>query len=178
MEDTEVVSRCLNGEKEAFEVLVRKYQAPLLALSANILHDLEEARDVTQESFTKAFVNLGNFDHDRSFKSWLYSITVHECIDRKRRAGSFFRKMDGLGREAGPRPLPGPEGTGSTDHGLNRLLQALSARERTAVSLSFVEGYNAREIGQVMNCSEKTVRVHIFRSKSKLRRLLKENRYA
>jgi RNA polymerase sigma-70 factor (ECF subfamily) len=193
MEDVEAVVRCLEGEKDAFEFLVRKYQAPLLALGANILGNLEEARDVTQDIFFLAFLKLGDFDRGRSFKNWLYAIAVHKCIDRRRRLRNFLRKVvgpDGArairqgpdwkhpqeaddSREADPDR--GPAGACLFGRRMDHLLGRLSLKERTALVLSAVDGYSAAEAGRIMNCSENTVRVHLFRARAKLRESRKEN---
>jgi len=201
MNDAEIAARCLAGDKQAFEVLVRKYQAPLLALSMNILGNLEEARDVSQESFFRAFLNLGDFDHGKSFKNWLYTIAVHKCIDRKRRIRNLFQKMESLGKISRPSASKFMDVPRSFDHGsaghenessnsgetvdptarhyfnheMNDLLNGLGFKDRTALVLSIIDGYSAKEIARIMNCSENTVRVHIFRAKAKLRNALKEN---
>jgi RNA polymerase sigma-70 factor (ECF subfamily) len=200
MEDLEAVVRCLEGEKDAFEFLVRKYQAPLLALGANILGNLEEARDVTQDIFFLAYLKLGDFDRGRSFKNWLYAIAVHKCIDRRRRLRNFLRKVigpdgaagawsvttahrQGADREHPPEaegwqevdPNRGSAGTGLFGWRMDGLLRRLSLRERTALVLSVVDGYSAAEAGRIMNCSENTVRVHLFRARAKLREYWKEN---
>ena len=200
MEDLEAVVRCLEGETDAFEFLVRKYQAPLLALGANILGNLEEARDVAQDTFFLAFLKLGDFDRGRSFKNWLYAIAVHKCIDRNRRQRNFLRKVVGpdgaaaawtgaTALEQDPRrehpqeaedsreadPDRGPAGTGLVGRRMDRQLGRLSLKERTALVLSAVDGYSAAEAGRIMNCSENTVRVHLFRARAKLREYRKEN---
>lgn len=200
MEDVEAVVRCLEGEKDAFEFLVRKYQAPLLALGANILGNLEEARDVTQDIFFLAFLKLGDFDRGRSFKNWLYAIAVHKCIDRRRRLRNFLRKVvgpngtagawsgatalrQGVDREHPPEaddsreadPDRGPAGACLFGRRMDHLLGRLSLKDRTALVLSAVDGYSAAEAGRIMNCSENTVRVHLFRARAKLRESRKEN---
>ena len=90
MEDNQIILSCLSGEKEAFEMLVTKYQAPLLHLAWRILGDKDEAKDVTQDAFVQTFSNLDRFDRTKSFKNWLYSITYKKCIDRKRKARSHW----------------------------------------------------------------------------------------
>jgi RNA polymerase sigma-70 factor (ECF subfamily) len=200
MEDVEAVVRCLEGEKDAFEFLVRKYQAPVLALGANILGNLEEARDVAQEAFFQAFLKLEDFDRGRSFKTWLYAIAVHKCIDQRRRLRNFLRKVIGPDGIAGawsgttdPRqganrghppeaeglreadPGGGPAGTGLFGPRIDGLLKCLSLKERTALVLSAVDGYSAAEAGRIMDCSENTVRVHLFRARAKLRAYRREN---
>jgi RNA polymerase sigma-70 factor (ECF subfamily) len=200
MEDVETVVRCLEGKTDAFEFLVRKYQTSLIALGANMLGDLEEARDVAQDTFFQAFLKLGDFDLGRSFKSWLYAIAVHKCIDRRRRMRNFLSKVAGpdgaFGAWAGARsgrqgpspehpsegqdareadPDSGPVGTSPFGWEVDRLLERLSLKERTALILSAVDGYSAAEAAQIMNCSENTVRVHLFRARAKLREYGKEN---
>lgn len=180
MEDAEIAGLCLAGETRAFEHLVRKYQAPLLALSANILGDLEEARDITQDSFVQAFQSLAAFDAAKSFKTWLYTIAVRKCIDRKRKIRNFFRKMESL--PARP-DMSGPEANGPADRPrlsaeLDGLLKRLSSKERTALVLSVVDGHTAGEIAPILNCSENTVRVHVFRAKAKLKKTAKEGKHA
>jgi len=96
MDDSKIISRCLSGEVEAFELIVKKYQANMLFLSWGILGDKEEAKDVTQEAFVQSYLNLSRFDRTRSFKSWLYSIAFKRCLDRIKKEKSlreFIKKL-------------------------------------------------------------------------------------
>jgi RNA polymerase sigma-70 factor (ECF subfamily) len=80
MEDNKIISSCLSGEKEAFEMLIKKYQVPILHLAWRILGDKDEAKDATQDTFVQVFSNLNRFDRGMSFKNWLYSITYKRCL--------------------------------------------------------------------------------------------------
>ena len=82
MDDNEIITRCLSGEMEAFELLVRKYQSSLLSLSWHIMGDKEEARDITQEAFIQSYKNLDRFDAGKSFKNWIFAIAYRRCLDR------------------------------------------------------------------------------------------------
>lgn len=193
MDDGEIIERCLEGDPEPFEALVRKYQAPLLAFCANILGDIEEARDISQESFLAAYRKLDSFDRGRDFRNWLYAIAAHKCIDRKRRLGIFFRKVVGLyGAGSWPRaglssrnasrirpdkapasPESWPErklGAAPRGPEFDGLFGCLSPKERTALVLSAIDGCSAAEAARIMSCAENTVRVHIFRARVKLRK--------
>jgi len=91
MEENAIITRCLNGDTEAFEMIVTRYQEPLMALCWNILRNPEEARDTTQDTFVQAFRHLNRYDQVRSLKNWLYSIAYHRCLDKIRKHKSFLR---------------------------------------------------------------------------------------
>jgi len=177
MDDNQVMSRCLSGEKEAFELIVKKYQANVLFLSWSVLGDEEEARDVTQEAFIQSYLNLNRYDRNRSFKSWLYSIAYKRCLDRKKKERSlkgflkrFTKELD-LNDEGEKR-----EQRLEDSEIFNSLLKKLNKNERTAICLKINEGYSAREISEILNCAESTAWVHIFHAKRKLKELLEEKK--
>ncbi|MFQ6082542.1 MAG: RNA polymerase sigma factor [Candidatus Aminicenantia bacterium] len=177
MEEKEIISRCLSGEIEVFEILVRKYQANVLSLTWNILGDKEEAKDITQEAFIQAYVNLNRFDMTRSFKNWLYSIAYKRCLDRKRKEKSlakFIKKI--IKEERLSDELKTKQRRIEDSEIFNPILNELNEKERTAISLKVNEGYSAREIAQVLNCAESTARVHLFNAKRKLKKVLKEKK--
>lgn len=91
MENRKIVSRCLSGEIEAFEMLVRKYQENIISLAWLILRDREEAKDLTQDTFIQCYAHLNRFDESRSFKNWLLSIAYKRCLDRKKKAKSLMK---------------------------------------------------------------------------------------
>jgi len=177
MDDTKVISRCLSGEKEAFEVIVKKYQANILFLSWSILGDEEEAKDVTQEAFIQSYLNLNRYDRNRSFKNWLYSIAYKRCLDRKRKEKSLkgflrrFNKELDLNDEVEKR-----ERRLEDSEIFNSLLKRLNKNERAAICLKINEGYSAREISEILDCAESTAWVHIFHAKRKLKELLEEKK--
>ena len=177
MEDKTIVSRCLAGESEAFEVLVNRYQEKILSLSWSILQNKEEAKDVTQEAFTQAYFNLVHFDKTKSFKNWLYSIAYRRCIDRKRKEKLLTQYIKKTKKEKRlnhnskdkERRLDNSEVFGP-------ILARLNEKERTAISLKVSEGYSAREISKIINCAESTARVYLFNAKRKLKKMLEEKK--
>lgn len=167
MEDCELIERCLKGDMEAFGLIVKKYQSSLLSLSWNILRDIEEAKDSVQETFLQVLQNLNKFDRKRDFKNWLYSIAYKRAIDRKRKITFVIRKIRELGKNRN-------ESIKDNHQEVWDLLQKLNQKERTAILLQSLEGFSAKEIGEILSCTENTVRVHIFNARKKLKRLMKE----
>jgi len=78
-EDGFLVSKCLNGDQEAFGILVDKYKASIYAIAYSRLHNFQDAEDITQETFLTAYQKLPKLRHWDSFASWLYSITIILC---------------------------------------------------------------------------------------------------
>ena len=83
-DDAQWVSQCLQGDVAAFEPLVAKYQRVLLAVTRRLLADDEDARDVTQNTFIKAYERLDSYDPERRFFSWIYKIAVNESLNLRR----------------------------------------------------------------------------------------------
>ena len=92
-EDREAIRRVQAGETEAFEILVEKYKRKAFRLAFQVLRDQEEALDVAQEAFVKAFRALPKFKGDSAFYTWLFRITMNLALDRKRQRASRAKAM-------------------------------------------------------------------------------------
>ena len=96
MDDKSIVSRCLTGDEDAFEMVVNKYQFQLLHFAWRILGDKDDAKDITQDTFVRSYYNLQNYDPNKSFKTWLFTIAYNRCMDKireKQSSSRFMRKM-------------------------------------------------------------------------------------
>lgn len=176
MEENAIITRCLNGDTEAFEMIVTRYQEPLMALCWNILRNPEEARDTTQDTFVQAFRHLNRYDQVRSLKNWLYSIAYHRCLDKIRKHKSFQHYLKrGAPVEHDQRfgNLPSSDNPEFSDE-IQRLLGRLPQRERIALLLKVRDGYTAVEISQIFDCAESTARVYLFNARRRLKKWLKE----
>lgn len=173
MDEQRVIQKCLNGDVQEFELLVRKYQASIMALAVNMVGDVDEARDVAQDTLVQAYVNLHRFDIERKFKTWVLSIAAKRSIDHLRKRKTFFKFFNQQVKRLGEKPAASPSPLQKSDL-FRQLLKGLRTRERTAVILKFNENYSAREIAEVLGCSENTARVHLFNAKVRLRHELQK----
>ncbi len=174
------------GNREAFEVLVHRYDQEVLRLALNLLRKPEDARDIYQEAWVKVYKNLHRFRFECSFYTWLYRIVTNVCLDHLRRRSSrpedqapdpavadgeslsvdFFDRQQEHRAEANPeRRLMGKE-IGSH---IERALQLLSSRERMVFELKHHHGLKLRAIGEMLGTSEETVKNSLFRATQKLR---------
>ena len=175
-DDRQAVARCLAGDREAFEMIVTKYQAGVLSLAWSVLGNRAEAEDASQEAFFRAYVNLQSYDHGKDFKNWLYAIVYKRCLDRIRKLETEKKYRLRIAESAAPvaSGSRADRGTGESSV-LSPLLKKLTVKERLALSLSVNEGYTAAEIAEVLPCAESTARVHLFNAKKKLRKGLERN---
>ncbi|AEK58953.1 MULTISPECIES: RNA polymerase sigma factor RpoE [Acidithiobacillus] len=180
--DLVLVRRVQKGEKAAFDLLVRKYQHRVLALVGRFVRNPEEAEDVAQEAFVKAYRALKNFRGDSAFYTWLYRIAVNTAknhlvaqgrqvsiADVETEDAEQFASADGL------REYDTPEGlllTKEIAQHIDAALTALPEDLRIAVTLREFEGLSYDEIAQVMECPVGTVRSRIFRAREAIAKVL------
>lgn len=174
--DLLLVERVQSGDREAFGLLVSKYQRKLLRLVMRLVRDPAEAEDVTQEAFIKAYRALPNFRGDSAFYTWLYRIGVNTAknwlVANGRRMPLMSEIVDDetegieegilLRDDATPDRVLMSRQIGET---VNAAMDALPEDLRTAISLREIEGLSYEEIAQVMDCPIGTVRSRIFRAR-------------
>lgn len=177
-EDRELVLRCLKNDQAAYRRLLDKYRRPVYGIVRRMIPDDEDARDLAQESFIRAFRNLDQFDPERRFSSWLFRIAHNLCIDHYRR-----RKLDTVPmvrRDDGdeetwdlPDMTPGPGEEFSDRERSRRLLAAVESLPpayRSVILLRHQQGLAYEEIAEVMELPLGTIKARIHRA----HRLLKE----
>jgi RNA polymerase sigma-70 factor (ECF subfamily) len=180
-DDREAVRRVQAGDTEAFEPLVEKYKRKVFRLAYQVLRDQEEALDVAQEAFVKAFRALPAFKGDSAFYTWLFRITMNVALDRKRQRAT---RAKSLGAEDVP-PEEWERTATSTDPdpedvatGLERRerirkgLDSLSDHHRTIIILSDIEGLQYREIAEVLGIPMGTVMSRLHHARKRLRAIL------
>jgi len=173
--DQILVARVQNGEKSAFDLLVRKYQHKVAKLISRYLSDRAEVEDITQEVFIKAYRGLGGFRGDSAFYTWLYRIAVNTAKNylesQGRRPPSADIEIEGaelLEGVNGLRDLGTPERNLLTDEiadTVTRVIGGLPADLRMAITLRDLDGLSYEEIAHVMECPIGTVRSRIFRAR-------------
>ncbi|MCG8315888.1 MAG: RNA polymerase sigma factor RpoE [Pseudomonadales bacterium] len=184
--DQLLVERVQKGDKRAFDLLVGKYQHKVLSVIGRFVHDQDEAMDVAQEAFIKAYRALKNFRGDSAFYTWIYRIAVNTAknhlVSRGRRPpGSDVDVEDAEYYDGGAalHETSSPESNLLRDELEKVIYDAIAALPddlRTAVTLREFDGLSYEEIAEVMDCPVGTVRSRIFRGReaidSKIKGLL------
>ncbi len=167
--DLRLVQKAKSGNSIAFGKLVEKYQDRVLALMYDFTGDYNRARDIAQDVFVKVFVKISTFEERSGFATWLYRVAVNTCLDelKKSRKKSFRLFSDSGPVEKIEDPAAKAENQ-AADIELN--LEKLSDQQRTAVILRFYNEMKIEEIAHIMECSDATVRTHIYRAIEKLKK--------
>jgi RNA polymerase sigma-70 factor (ECF subfamily) len=171
--DFELIDRVLGGNRLAFEELVNRYKKSVYYLTYRMVHDYEDAADLSQETFLKAYQGLRRFKKRSSFHTWLYRITINLCINHLRKKGS--RRYVGLEKAQTvkePDVLEKLELEELQDR-VNGAVRALPEKQRAAVILRIYHGLSHKEISNVLGCSVGTVKANYFHAIRNLRKSLK-----
>jgi RNA polymerase sigma-70 factor, ECF subfamily len=180
-EDREVVRRVQAGDTEAFEVLVEKYKRKAFRLAYGVLRDQEEALDVAQEAFVKAFRSLPKFKGESAFYTWLFRITMNVALDRKRQRTSRAKSLgtDDVPPEEWERTAvatdasPDDEAASAERRArIGRALETLPEHHRSIIILSDIEGLSYREIAEVLAIPMGTVMSRLHNARKRLREVL------
>jgi len=182
--DQALVERAQRGEKQAFDLLVTKYQRKLGRLLSRFIRDPAEVEDVAQEAFIKAYRALPSFRGDSAFYTWLYRIGINTAknylVAQGRRAptstgfdseeAETFEDGDQLRDINTPESLLHSKQIGET---VNAAMESLPEELRTAIVLREIEGLSYEEIAKIMDCPIGTVRSRIFRAREAVAARLK-----
>jgi RNA polymerase sigma-70 factor (ECF subfamily) len=182
--DQALVERVQAGDKQAFGLLVAKYQRKLLRLVSRLVRDPAEAEDVTQEAFIKAYRALPNFRGESAFYTWLYRIGVNTAknwlVANRRRTptSSEVSSEDAEQYDEGDllRDVDTPERmlmSKQIADAVNAAMERLPEDLKTAITLREIDGLAYEEIAQVMDCPIGTVRSRIFRARDSIARELR-----
>ena len=174
-DDAGLVARCLRGEADAFEPLVARYQRVLFNVALRMVDDYEDARDVTQSAFVKAYEKLDSYDPRYRFFSWIYRIMLNESLNlmRARRprapldrvpASSADPQRDQEAREVGER--------------VRSALQELTREQREVIVLRHFGELTYEEMAVALALPEKTVKSRLFTARRRLADVLLERRFS
>ena len=158
--DHSLVERCRKGDRQALEALVGEYERPVYNAAYRILGNPDDAADATQSAFLKAFENLDRYDPQYKFFSWIYRIAVNESINQLKR----LRRQQPL-EEGEAADGPGPDDSVEAGH-LERELQAglmaLNEDYRTVIVLRHFSECSYRQIAEILQIPEKTVKSRLY----------------
>lgn len=177
------IERAKKGSKDAFARLLERYERLVYHHALRMAGSVEDAEDLTQEVFLKAWMGLPSFQGDSSFSTWLYRLTNNACIDflrrEKKRRGDI--SLDAGERDTCaqmPDPAPSPQTELEGDE-LRRAVQTglgqLTADHRQVLVLREIDGLSYEEIGQILNLNPGTVKSRIARARLALAKFLRKN---
>lgn len=170
--DVTLVNACLSGDTAAFGALVDAYEGTLFNAALRITGSRDDAMDVTQNAFVKAYEKLHTFDPTYRFFSWIYRITINEALNLRRRRP----RETAIGGDR-PAEAPNPEQASQqaqTTRSVRRALQRLRPEHRTLVVLKHLEGLSYQEIATILGINEKKVKSRLFTARRELRKILFE----
>src|SRR5215470_7988302 len=193
VDDTMLVRRAQQGDTAAFEELIRNYDRTVLRLATHLTDSAEDAQDIYQEAFLRAYRNIGRFRFECSFYTWIYRIVTNLCCDHLRRKQlhdryAYSERCPGendereetiLDRSSDQQPCASPERASQNGKLRKQILWALnqlSVKERLVFELRHYEGLKLQTVASILSTSENTVRSTLFRATHKLRLRLAEMR--
>jgi len=181
--DQTLVEQVQRGDKQAFDVLVLKYQNKIIQLVNRYVRDSDEARDVAQEAFIKAYRAIGRFRGESAFYTWLYRIAINTAKNYLVASGRRPPRSDIDAQDAeqyegasGLKEYATPERLLQKDEIQSAIAEAIDDLPddlRTAITLRELEGLSYEEIAQTMECPIGTVRSRIFRARDAIDKRLK-----
>lgn len=166
MDDREAIERCRAGDREAFRVLVTRYEREAMGHALAILLSRAEAEDALQEAFLDAWRALGRFDASRRFYPWFYVILRNRCLKRAGRRGPETVPADES------IVAPGTPADRDLAEALDRALRGLSPKDREAVTLHHLDGLSCAEVAERLAVPAGTVMSRLFAAREKLREAL------
>jgi RNA polymerase sigma-70 factor (ECF subfamily) len=190
LHETDLIREAQAGSRTAFDALIRQYDQAVLRLAMHLTGSEQDAQDIQQEAFLKAYRYLGNFRFECSFYTWIYRIVTNLCLDHLRRRksrredqavviDSSGEEMDLLTNVSDQRSGANPGRELDRKYLGQRIMMALdelTPRERMVFELKHYQGLRLRTIGEMLNTTEETAKNTLFRATKKLRAKLAELR--
>jgi RNA polymerase sigma-70 factor, ECF subfamily len=180
--DEELVALSIGGDVESFNQLVLRWERPIFALAYRVIGREEEARDVVQETFLRAFRGIGNFRGQAKFSSWVYRIALNLCRDwiRRERRAPILPTPEGvdvieLAAEQGPvESIEDLVARNDISKVVAELMTRLPEEQRTAIVLKEYHGMTFQEIADLQGVPLSTVKTRLYQGLNVLRRHLQQ----
>src|SRR4030095_10952035 len=181
--DEELVARAKGGDEDSFNQLILRWERPIYALAYRVIGREEDARDVVQETFLRAFRALPGFKGQAKFSSWLYRIALNLCRDwmRRQKRTPTVQMPEGidpveLAAEKGPvESIEDLVARRELSEVVEEAMALLPEEQRTAIILKEYHGMTFQEIAELQGCPLSTVKTRLYQGLSVLRRNLKKN---
>lgn len=170
LEDNNLVSRCLNGDTEAFDTLVEKYYKIIFRLARKMLKNYDDAEEITQSVFVKAYENLNKYNPKYKFFSWLYRITVNETLNFSKKKSYTEEINESIANDDDdPDKIYNQNELGEK---IQDALMELDMLYRLPVVLKHFLNYSYKELADLLGIPEKTVKSRLFTGRQLLKDIL------
>jgi RNA polymerase sigma factor (sigma-70 family) len=174
--DNEIISRVLQGDRQIFAELVNRYRHLVFTIALRYTANREDAEEIAQDVFVKAYRSLADFRHDSKFSTWLYAITTNTCITFLRKKKIITRSLDNekiFELASNTNAINGKEAAHTSKAGLlNRAIRLLHADDATIITLFYKGEQSLEEIGQIMGITSNTAKVKLHRARQRLKEKL------
>ena len=184
LSDTQIIERTLQGEPDAFNLLVRRWERQIYGLTLRMLGRDEEAKDATQETFISAYRNLSKFRGEAKFSSWIYRIALNICNTKLRGRTKGIISLDEQREESGLELAVESEELATNiqqeqvARHVRRALQGLPAEMRQVIIMKEYDGLKFSEIAEILGIPLSTVKTRMYTGLSELRKRLEHLRQA
>jgi len=169
-DEQQLILRVKEGNHAAFRVLVERHMKHAYNVAYGFVNDHDDAEDLAQESFVRAYQSIGTFRGDAGFGTWLYRIVTNLSLNRvrqKKLSASRENRDQGMLSALESRQEP-PDGEDLRHH-LERFLHELPTLQRAVVILRHLNGLSTRQVSTILSCSEGTVKTHLHRGMKRMK---------
>lgn len=176
MDELTLVQRAAKGDAAAWEPLVREHQQAVFRLAYLFLGDADDAEDIAQETFLRAWNHLKRFDSTRPLRPWLFSIAANLARNRRRSAGRYLAALTRAFREQPKETLPDEQSAQNTEaHHLWKAVQHLDHPDQQIVYLRYFLDLSVAETAEALQVAEGTVKSRLSRALEKLRNIIHQD---
>jgi RNA polymerase sigma factor (sigma-70 family) len=173
MTEIEIIRKCKEYDKAAFKELVRVYSPSLMSVCLRYMGQRHLAEDMLQESYIRIFQNIIQYEHQGSFKSWMYRITATTCLKELRKNLVVVDTDISMLEDQ----IESETIELEDEHGIFKIIEDLPMPYRLVFNLYVIEGYSHQEIAEMMGVAESTSRTQLVRARMMIKSLLKKNNF-
>ena len=172
--EADIVARVLKGERQAYALLVDEYKSPIYNLAYRMTGNSEDADDLTQETFIRAYKNLWRYDTSRKFFTWLYTLALNLIKSHLRKKNKDNKSFEGASAHLFSDKNPSPEAEFIEKQETSDCLLRLEHESRALLIMRFQQGLTFEEIAQITGKSLSAVKMSVYRGLESLKKLMKD----
>jgi RNA polymerase sigma-70 factor (ECF subfamily) len=180
MDEIELINQILKGNQQAYTILIKQYQANVFRTAMGLLHNKEDAEEITQDVFVKVYQSLSSFNGKSAFSTWLYRITVNTSLNylRNKKHKRFWAGLSDILQVASKDKSAEAILTERSENAvIQQALDALPEKQRLVFVFTKYEELPQKQVAEIMNISEGAVEQLIIRAKTNLKKTLEKEGY-